>query len=134
MSASGCASKCVASSASRSLIWRLSSAMMPDRSAGAGPERGGDRGGRGELLGAQHGLNLLCPGVEVALAPSGFERRPDLRQAQPRGVGGGRGAAQDGQRVAVGQIVERLQRRGVVLPQRASADALVCRVRAQIRF
>ena len=59
-----------------------------DRGAGAGPERGGDRGGRGELLGAQHGLNLQCPGVEVALAPSGFERRADLRQAQAPGVWG----------------------------------------------
>ena len=29
MSASGCVSKCVASSASRSVIWRFSSAMMP---------------------------------------------------------------------------------------------------------
>ena len=29
MSASGCALKCVASSASRSVIWRFSSAMMP---------------------------------------------------------------------------------------------------------
>jgi hypothetical protein len=29
MSASGCASKCVASSASSSAIWRLSSMMMP---------------------------------------------------------------------------------------------------------
>jgi hypothetical protein len=73
-----------------------------DRSAGAGPECSGDRGGCGELLGAQHFLNLQCAAVEVALSPSGFERRPDLRQTQPSGVGGCRGAAQDGQRVTVG--------------------------------
>jgi len=52
------------------------------------------------------------------LTPSGFERSPDLPQAQAPGVGGGRGAAQDGQRVTVGQILECLQRRGVVLAQR----------------
>ena len=54
------------------------------------------------------------------MAPSGFERSPDLRHAQPLRVGGGRGATQDGQRVAVGQILERLQRRRIVLPQRAA--------------
>jgi hypothetical protein len=43
-----------------------------DRSPGAGPERGGDRGGCRQLLGAQHFLNLQCSSVEVALAPSGF--------------------------------------------------------------
>src|SRR4051794_33515165 len=47
-----------------------------DRSAGAGPERGSERGGCGELLGAQHFLNLQCAGVEVALSSSGFGRRP----------------------------------------------------------
>ena len=54
------------------------------------------------------------------MSPSGFERSPDLRQTQPPGVGGGRCAAQDGQRVTVGQILERLQRRGVVLAQRTA--------------
>ena len=100
MSASGWVSKCVASSASSWLIWRLSSAMMPTAARVAVLECGGDRGGCGQLLGAQHFLNLQCAGVEVGnSSPSGFERRPDLRQTQPSGVGGGRRAAQDGQRV-----------------------------------
>ena len=37
-------------------------------------EGGGDRGGRGELIGAQGLLNLQRPAVEVALSPSSFER------------------------------------------------------------
>ena len=45
-----------------------------DRGPGTGPERGGDCGGGGQLLGAQHFLNLQCPGIEIALTPSGFER------------------------------------------------------------
>ena len=120
MSASGCASKCVASSASRSAIWRLSSAMMPTAARVLAPNAAVTAAGAASCSAAQHFLNLQGSGVEVALAPSGFERSPDLRQTQPPGVGGGGGAAQDGQRVAVGQIVERLQRGGVVLAQRAA--------------
>ena len=71
MSASGCVSKCVASSASRSADLAVQLGDDADRGAGGRGERGGDRGGGGELLGAQHGLDLLGPGVEVALAPSG---------------------------------------------------------------
>jgi hypothetical protein len=44
-----------------------------DRGAGGRSERGGDCGGRGELLGAQSGLNLFGAYIEVALSPSGFE-------------------------------------------------------------
>jgi hypothetical protein len=58
-----------------------------DCSAGAGPERSGDRGGRGELLAAQHFQNLERSGVEVALSPSSFECRSALRQAQALGDG-----------------------------------------------
>ena len=50
-----------------------------------------------------------------------------------RGFGGRGSAAHNGQGIAVVQIVERLQRRRVILPQ-ALRSALVCRVRAQIRF
>jgi len=75
-----------------------------------GPERGGDRGGGGQLLAAQHLLNLQCSAVEVTLAPSGFECRPDLGQAQPSSVGGGGGAAQDRHGVAVVEIAEALSR------------------------
>ena len=52
MSASGCVSKCVANSASRSVIWRFSSAMMPTVARVLGRERCGDCGGGGELFGA----------------------------------------------------------------------------------
>jgi hypothetical protein len=45
-----------------------------DCGAGAGPEGGGDGGGCGEVLVAQYFLNLQCPGVEVALTSSRFER------------------------------------------------------------
>ena len=41
-----------------------------DRGAGGRGERGGDRGGGGELLGAQHGRDLLGADIEVALSPT----------------------------------------------------------------
>ena len=44
-----------------------------DRGAGGRGECGGDRGGRGELLGAQRCGDLLGAGIEVALSPSAFE-------------------------------------------------------------
>jgi len=44
-----------------------------DRGAGGRGECGGDRGGGGELLGAQRGGDLLGPCIEVALSPSMFE-------------------------------------------------------------
>jgi hypothetical protein len=73
MSASGCAAKCVASSASNSVIWRFSSTMMPTAALLVAAKRGGERRGRGELLGAQHCRDLLGAGIEVGLSPSVFE-------------------------------------------------------------
>ena len=43
------------------------------RGTGGRGECGGDRGGGGELLGAQHSRDLLGAGIEVALSPSVFE-------------------------------------------------------------
>lgn len=51
------------------------------RGAGGRGECGGDRGGCGELLGAQRCEDLLSSGIDVALSPSMFECRPDLGQA-----------------------------------------------------
>ena len=94
--------------------------MMPTAARVLAPNAAVTAAGAASCSASQHFLNLQGSGVEVALAPSGFERRPDLRHTQPARVGGGRGATQNGQRVAVGQIVERLQRGGVVLAQRAA--------------
>ena len=87
-------------------------AVQLDDDADRGPGRRGECGGTGarERFGAQHGRNLLSAGIEVALSPSVFEGRPDLRQAQMRGFSGRGSAAQNGQGIAVVQIVERLQR------------------------
>ena len=104
MSASGCVSKWSASAVSSSAIWSVELGDDADRGGGGGPERGRDRSGCGEVLGAQRGLDLAGPGVDVALAASGFERDADLGQAQPGALIGGRGAAQHGQRVAVGEV------------------------------
>ena len=53
MSASGCVSKCVASSALEVADLTVQFDDDADRGAGGRGECGGDRGGRGELLGAQ---------------------------------------------------------------------------------
>jgi hypothetical protein len=52
-----------------------------DRGAGGRGERRGDRRGSGQLFGAQRCPDLSGAGVDVALAPSVFEGRPDLGQA-----------------------------------------------------
>jgi hypothetical protein len=44
-----------------------------DRGDGGRGECGGDRGGGGELLGAQYRRDLPGAGIYVALAPSMFE-------------------------------------------------------------
>jgi len=44
-----------------------------DRGPGGRGECGSDRGGGGELLGAQRCGDLLGAGIEVALSPSTFE-------------------------------------------------------------
>jgi hypothetical protein len=72
------------------------------RGTGSHGERGGDRRGSGELLGAQRRRDLLSTGVDVALAPAVFEGRTDLRQAQMRGGGGSGSAAQNSHGIAVG--------------------------------
>ena len=110
MSASGCASKCVASSASRSAIWRLSSAMIPIAARVLAPNAAVTAAGAASCGVREHFLNLQRSGVEVALAPSNFEcQRIFARLRRPASRGSG--ATQDGQRVPAGQILERLQRR-----------------------
>ena len=59
----------------------------PDRGTGGRGERGGDRGGGGELLGAQRGW-ISWARVEVALSSAAFEGGTDLGQAQMRGSSG----------------------------------------------
>jgi hypothetical protein len=44
-----------------------------DRGAGGRGVSGGDRGGSGELLGAQRGRDFLSAGIDVASASSVFE-------------------------------------------------------------
>src|SRR6478672_3604137 len=62
MSAFGCAAKCVASSVSRSVI-----------------DDDADRGGGGELLGAQHGRDLLGAGIALCEVVERLQRaRPPL--------------------------------------------------------
>jgi len=88
-----------------------------DCGAGGRGECGGDRGGCGELLGAQRCGDLLSPSIEVALSPSAFECRSDLGQAQTSCLDRSGSATQDGQGIAVVQVVEGLQRGWVVLAQ-----------------
>ena len=78
MSASGCVSKCVGQFGLEfaDLVVQLDDDA--DRGPGGRAERGGDRGGGGELLSAQRGLDLLSTGVDVALPASAFEGRTDL--------------------------------------------------------
>src|SRR3954464_7943957 len=52
--------------------------------------------------------------------PTGFECRADLGQTQPGALLGSGCATQHGQRVTVGERIEGLQGRGVVLPQTAA--------------
>ena len=76
------------------------------RGAGGGGKRGTDRCRRGRLLGAQRGLDLTGAGVDIALAPTAFERRMDRRPTQMSALFGGWGAIEHSERVAVGQVVE----------------------------
>jgi len=89
-----------------------------DRGPGGGRERRGHRVRRGQLRGAQCGADLLGPLRQIAAPAGTFERRADLRPAQPGTLGRGRAAAQYRQRVSIGQIAEGDQGRRVVLPQR----------------
>ena len=74
MSASGCVSKWSASSASSSADLAVQLGDDADGGAGGRGERRGDRGGCGELLGAQRGRDFAGAGGEIALPPSAFER------------------------------------------------------------
>lgn len=57
-----------------------------DRGASGRPKRGSDHRRGDELLATQRRLDLQCPRVEIALPSSGFECRPDLRDAQSCGL------------------------------------------------
>ena len=70
MSASGCVSKCVGQFGLEIGDLAVQLGDDADRGAGGRGERGGDRGGGGELLGAQRGRISLGAGIEVALPPS----------------------------------------------------------------
>src|SRR6476660_3752353 len=68
MSAFGCAAKCVASSVSRSVI-----------------DDDADRGGGGELLGAQHGRDLLGAGIALCEVVERLQRaRQPLSRSRSR--------------------------------------------------
>ena len=57
-----------ASSVSRSVIWRFRSMMMPTAARVIAAKCGGDRGGGGELLGAQHRRDLLGAASRLVLS------------------------------------------------------------------
>jgi hypothetical protein len=118
MSASGCASKCVASSASRSPIWRFSSAMMPTAARVLAPKAAVTVVGAASC-GVRSAAWMCCARVSrLRWRPAVLSAARIVDKLRRPGVDGGRGATQDGQRIAVGQIVERLQRRWVVFAQR----------------
>ncbi len=98
MTASGCVSKCSAKLVSSLLIWRFSSAMMPTVAR----------------------VVAANAAVTIALAPNAFERGLEHRRAQPGGLLGAGGAIQHPQGVAVGEVLEGLERGRVVLAQRAA--------------
>jgi hypothetical protein len=83
--------------------------------AGGGAEGVGDRGGGRKLLGAQRGADFTRPGGDVAFPSTAFEGGLDRRHVQVSAQGGGGSAVQHPERVAVGQVLECLQRGGVVL-------------------
>ena len=88
MSASGCVSKCVASSASRSAIWWFSSPMMLTAARVVAANAAVITVGAVSLLGAQRCDNLLSSGIDVALSPRMFECRAGPwpgSDASPRG-------------------------------------------------
>ena len=100
MSASGCVSKWVSQLCLELGDLSVQRGDDMDRGSGGGPEGCSDRGGCGELFGAQDGLNLERSGVDIALSSSGFECRTDLGQAQSSALLGSRCAAQDCQGVS----------------------------------
>ena len=94
--------------------------MMPTAARVVAANAAATAAGCGELLGAQRGLDLAGAGGDVALPPTAFERGLDRGQAQVGALLGGRGATQHPQGIAVGQVLEGLQRGRVVLAQRAA--------------
>ena len=87
------------------------------RGACGGAERRGDRGRSGQLLGPQRGPDLAGTGGDIAFPPTTFESGLDRRQVQVSTLLGGGCAIEHPQRIAVGQVLERLQRGRVVLTQ-----------------
>ena len=71
--ASGCNSKCVGQFEFEVTDLAVQLGDDADRGPGGRGERGGDRGGGGELLGTQRCRDLLGAGIEVALSPSTFQ-------------------------------------------------------------
>lgn len=67
MWASGCVSKCVASSASSSVIWRFNSAMRPTAARVVATNAAATGAGAARCPTLSPGLDLVGPGVEVAL-------------------------------------------------------------------
>jgi hypothetical protein len=87
------------------------------RSAGGRGERGSERRWCSQLCGAQRSRDLLGAGIDVALTPTVFEGGSDLGQAQMSCLGRSGSATEDGQGIAVVQVVEGIQRGWVVLTQ-----------------
>lgn len=133
MSVSGCVAKCSARLVSSSPIYRLSSAMIPTVARAVAPNAAVTSAGAASCSETICGLDLSGSGIDIALAPGTFGCRSDLRQAPMRTFDGSGSAVQYRQGIPVCQVIEHLQCRG----QHSHSDecnALVCRVRAQIRF
>ena len=87
-----------------------------DQGPDGGGVGGGQRGGLAEVLAAQRGQDRVGLARDVTAAGP-LERGGDLGAGQPRRPGRVRGLAQQFQRVAGVEVIERLQRGGEVLPQ-----------------
>src|ERR1700731_3147211 len=105
MSASGCVSKCSAKTVSSSPIWRLSSAMMPTvaRVVAANAVATGSGAVSCSVCSA---ARISRARGDVALTPTAFERGLEGGQRQLGALGGGGGAVEHPQRVAVVQVLE----------------------------
>ena len=91
-----------------------------DRGAGGGPNAAATGAGAASCSVPQRGLDFAGAGGDIALPPTAFERGLDRRQVQVGALLGGGCAIQHPQRIAVGQVLEGLQRGRVVLAQRAA--------------
>ena len=75
---------------------------------------------RAQLIGTKRGTDLASAGTQVALPTAGAQGRLDLGDSQLSAVVRGRRLGQNGEGVAVREIVEGHQRRWVELSQRAA--------------